>query len=323
MSETGVVKGYKVFNQNWTCRDKQYTCPGVFEEDVTPSVCNRGMHFCKRASDCFNYYSFNPENKVAEVIAFTDCTVEDGDKCATKHLEIVREIPWAELLEIVNVGKACSGLRNSGNRNSGDWNSGNRNSGNRNSGNRNSGNRNSGDWNSGDWNSGWHNSGDCNSGNYNSGNWNSGNCNSGDCNSGNYNSGNWNSGRCNSGDWNKTDYSSGCFNTKKQTIVMFNKPSLWTFEDWQNSKAFFLLEEIPKKVLIWTRFDKMTDKEKEIHQDAEVTGGYSKEADNTSEKQKWWNKLSDDDKKEIFSLPNFDAEIFKEITGIDVEVKDE
>ena len=124
MSETGVVKGFKVFNHDWTCRDKQYTCPGVFEEDVTPSVCNRGMHFCKRASDCFNYYSFNPENKVAEVIALTDCTVEDGDKCATKHLEIVREIPWAELLEIVNVGKACSGLRNSGNYNSGDCNSG-------------------------------------------------------------------------------------------------------------------------------------------------------------------------------------------------------
>ena len=23
-----IVKGYKVFNSNWTCRDKQYTCPG-------------------------------------------------------------------------------------------------------------------------------------------------------------------------------------------------------------------------------------------------------------------------------------------------------
>lgn len=23
-----IVKGYKVFNSDWTCRDKQYTCPG-------------------------------------------------------------------------------------------------------------------------------------------------------------------------------------------------------------------------------------------------------------------------------------------------------
>ena len=92
MSETGVIRGFKVFNPDWTCRDKQYTCPGAFEEDVTPSVCDRGMHFCKKAADCFNYYSFNPENKVAEVIALAERTVEDGDKCATNYLEIVREI---------------------------------------------------------------------------------------------------------------------------------------------------------------------------------------------------------------------------------------
>ena len=122
MSETGVIRGFKVFNPDWTCRDKQYTCPGAFEEDVTPSVCDRGMHFCKKAADCFNYYSFNPENKVAEVIALAERTVEDGDKCATNYLEIVREIPWAELLEIVNTGKGCAGLCNSGDWNSGDWN---------------------------------------------------------------------------------------------------------------------------------------------------------------------------------------------------------
>lgn len=106
MSETGVVKGFKVFNSDWTCspngNTKQYTCPGKFEEDITPIRCGRGMHFCKKAADCFNYYNFNPENKVAEVIAYGDIA-EEGDKCCTNKLEIVREIPWAELLEIVNV----------------------------------------------------------------------------------------------------------------------------------------------------------------------------------------------------------------------------
>jgi hypothetical protein len=125
-----MVKGYKVFNPDWTCKGKQYTCPGTFEEDVNPSVCNVGMHFCKNAADCFRYYDFDPNNHVAEVIAHG--TVAEGeDKCATNKLEIVREIPWAEVLEIVNTGKACTGRCNSGNRNSGDWNSG--------------------DWNSGDW----------------------------------------------------------------------------------------------------------------------------------------------------------------------------
>ena len=156
MSEIGVVKGFKVFNPDWTCKNKQYGCPGRFEEDVTPSVCNEGMHFCKRASDCFNYYSFDPNNKVAEVIAYGEVS-EEGDKCATNKLEVVREIPWSELLGLVNTGKGCTGRCNSGNRNSGDCNSGNWNSGNCNSGNCNSGD---------------HNSGDCNSGDCNSGDWN-------------------------------------------------------------------------------------------------------------------------------------------------------
>lgn len=118
-----MVKGYKVFNPDWTCKGKQYTCPGTFEEDVNPSVCNVGMHFCKNAADCFRYYDFDPNNHVAEVIAHG--TVAEGeDKCATNKLEIVREIPWAEVLEIVNTGKACTGRCNSGNWNSGDCNSG-------------------------------------------------------------------------------------------------------------------------------------------------------------------------------------------------------
>ena len=34
----------------------------------------------------------------------------------------------------------------------------------------------------------------------------------------------------------------------------------------------------------------------------------------------WWYNLSDYEKNVIKSLPNFDAEIFKEITGIDVNI---
>ena len=336
------VKGYKVFNPDWTCKNKQYTCPGTFEEDVNPSVCNVGMHFCKNAADCFRYYNFDPNNHVAEVIAHG--TVAEGeDKCATNKLEIVREIPWAEVLEIVNTGKACTGRCNSGNWNSGDCNSGNRNSGdcnsgncnsgdynsgNRNSGNRNSGDCNSGNYNSGDCNSGNYNSGDCNSGDCNSGNWNSGNRNSGDhnsgdCNSGNYNngdcnSGNRNSGNRNSGDWNKTSFSNGCFNTVSPKIYMFNKPTDWTFENWLNCRARYLLNQIDDSPLKYVCFDSMTNDEKAMHPEAETTGGYLKEHTIANNVQKWWNGLDASDRNEIFNLPNFDAAIFKEIMGIDV-----
>ena len=270
-----MVKGYKVFNPDWTCKGKQYTCPGTFEEDVNPSVCNVGMHFCKNAADCFRYYDFDPNNHVAEVIAHG--TVAEGeDKCATNKLEIVREIPWAEVLEIVNTGKACTGRCNSGDWNSGDWNSGNRNSGDWNSG-----NRNSGDWNSGDWNSG-----------------------------------NWNSG-----DWNKTSFSNGCFNTVSPKIYMFNKPTDWTFEQWFNCRARYLLNQIEDCPLEYVWFDTMTDEEKAAHPEAETTGGYLKERTTADNARKWWAGLSADDRNIIFSLPNFDAAIFKEITGIDVDAE--
>ena len=270
-----MVKGYKVFNPDWTCKGKQYTCPGTFEEDVNPSVCNVGMHFCKNAADCFRYYDFDPNNHVAEVIAHG--TVAEGeDKCATNKLEIVREIPWAEVLEIVNTGKACTGRCNSGNRNSGNW---------------------------------------------NSGNWNSGDCNSGNRNSGDRNSGDCNSGNCNSGDWNKTSFSNGCFNTVSPKIYMFNKPTDWTLEHWLNCRARYLLNQIDDCPLEYVWFDSMTDEEKAAHPEAKTTGGYLKERTTADNARKWWAGLSADDRNIIFSLPNFDAAIFKEITGIDVDAE--
>ena len=297
-----IIKGFKVFNPDWTCspngNTKQYTCPGKFEEDVTPVRCGQGMHFCKVAADCFNYYSFNPNNHVAEVAAYGE-VVEEGDKCATNKLEIIREIPWAELLEMVNTGKGCAGLCNSGN-----WNSGNRNSGNWNSG-----NRNSGDWNSGNRNSGDCNSGNCNSGNRNSGDWNSGDCNSGDCNSGD----------CNSGDWNNTNFSNGCFNTVEPTIHLFNKPSSWTYRDWLNSEARYLMNQIQGDILEWVYLSDMTDEEKAEHPEAETTGGYLKELDNSECAVLWWRSLDQRKKNVIMAIPNFDKAVFKEITGIDVD----
>jgi hypothetical protein len=351
------VKGFKVFSPDWTCRGFQYEVGKVYEENVTPSVCDRGFHFCKQAKDCFNYYKFDPNNKVAEVIALGDIA-EDGDKCCTNIIKIEREITWEEVLTIVNTGKACTGLCNSGNRNSGDWNSGNRNSGdfnsgdwnsgdwnsgdcnsgnrnsgdwnsgdwnsgNRNSGNRNSGdwnsgNRNSGDWNSGNRNSGDFNSGDCNSGDWNSGNRNSGNRNSGNRNSGNRNSGDWNSGDWNSGDWNKASNVVGCFNTENQKLRFFDKETDMTFEQWRNSEACWLMNRIDFRPADWIWSNEMSDAEKAEHPEHETTGGYLKIRDNTDCCKEWWNGLNQREKQVIMSIPNFDADKFFKITGVKV-----
>ena len=247
MNENGVIKGYKVFNPDWTCNPNgkpfQYEVGKTYEEDVKPMVCDRGFHFCEKAADCFNFYKFNPKNKVAEVLALGEVD-SDGVKSCTNKIQIVREIPWAELLEMVNTGKGCAGLCNSGNRNSGDW---------------------------------------------------------------------------NSGDWNKCSFSNGCFNTESPKIYLFNKPSPWTYRDWLNSEARFLLNQIPGDVLEYRWLENMTDEEKAEHPEAETTGGYLKELDNSECALIWWRGLNDRQKAIITALPNFDKAIFKEITGIDVD----
>ena len=272
-----VVHGFKVFRPDWTCspngNTKQYTCPGKFEEEGELDVCGHGMHFCQTAADCFNYYSFNSENKVAEVIAYGDVRT-DGDKSCTDKLEIVREIPWDEVLRIVNIGKNCTGRCNTG-----DWNTGNRNTGNRNTG-----NRNTGDW-----------------------------------NTGNRNTGNRNTGNRNTGDWNKSSFNTGCFNTEEQKIMLFNKPSNMTYSEWLDSDARYLLNQIPKDVVEWVYEEDMTDEEKAAHPTYETTGGYLKVLDESECGQLWWGSLSDRRKEIIKAIPNFDAEIFFQCTGVRVD----
>ena len=267
------VKGYKVFNPDWTCRGYRYAVGMIAETDEEIEVCTWGFHFCTNPAACFNYYNFDPHNKVAEVVAKGRVKTE-GDKSVTDKLEIVREVSWEEVLRIVNTGTGNSGLSNSGNRNSG-----NRNSGDFNSGNRNSGDRNSGDFNSGDFNS----------------------------------------GNRNSGDFNKTDCSSGCFCTEEPKIYFFNKPSPMTLKEWWNSDARWVMYYMPtKNTLEWVDSANMTEKEKANHPEHETTGGFLCVMKPDKTAQHCWKGLSEEARNAVLSLPNFDAEIFRKITGIRV-----
>ena len=264
-----VVHGFKVFRPDWTCspngNTKQYACPGKFEEEGELNICGHGMHFCQIAADCFDYYSFDSNNKVAEVIAYGEVRT-DGNKSCTDKLEIVREIPWNEVLRIVNIGKNCTGYCNTGNCNTGD-----------------------------------RNANDRNTGNCNTGSWNTGNCNTGDRNT---------------GDWNKSSFNTGCFNTEEQKIMLFNKPSGMTYREWIDSDARHLLNQIPNNVVEWVYEENMTDTEKAAHPTHETTGGYLKVLDESECGQLWWDALTDYQKNIIKEIPNFDADVFFQCTGI-------
>ena len=315
-----MVKGYKVFNPDWTCQGFKYKVGKTYELTGELRIRKNGFHFCKKASDCFNYYPFDSKNKVAEVIAHGNI-MEDGNKCCTNKIEIVREIPWQELLTIVNEGLNNTGLRNTGNWNTGDRNTGDRNTGNWNTGDRNTGNWNTGNRNTGGGNTGHCNTGDCNTGNWNTGDWNTGNWNTGswntgDWNTGNRNTGDWNTGSWNTGDWNATNYSCGVFCTEPQKILIFDKPSDWTLEDWRNSEAYYLLSQI--QTVFWVSSNNMTAQEKELHPEHETTGGFLKTVHLTEAAEKWWSELSEREKQVIRDIPNFDPDKFYAITGIRV-----
>ena len=302
------MKAYKVFNSDWTCRGFQYQVGKTYKEDIAPSVCDRGFHFCKKLIDCFSYYSFNHNNKVAEIEALGE--IDDGGaKCCTNKIKIVKEITWHEVLEMVNIGAGNTGLGNSG-----DGNSGYRNSGDRNSGDRNSGDRNSGYRNSGYRNSGYRNSGDSNSGNRNSGDSNSGNS-----NSGNRNSGNRNSGDYNTGDFNISDNNTGCFSTKDHKILFFDKKTNITLQEWRGGDAFYLLNQVNSNPTEWIYTDDMTDQEKADYPSYKTTGGYLKNRDISKAYQEWWDKLNSKEKQCIKEIPNFDDKKFEMITGINAE----
>ena len=275
----------KGFDKDLRCRGMQFEVgkeysTGVADADI--SLCtNTVFHFCDSLRKVHTHYSVIPEedNRFCE-IEVLGALVSDDTKCGSNRIRIVREILGDEL-------NIMRGLTNG----------------------------NTGIFNSGNWNSGKRNDGDCNSGNWNSGTWNSGNRNSGNCNSGDGNSGNYNSG-----DWNSCNHSSGCFNVKSNKIYFFDKPSNWTYQDWSLSAAKRTMDCAPGN-LVWVEFAQMTDKEKESYPAAKVTGGYFRKVPDDELaiiRNEWWARLSPDEKDEILKLPNFDKEIFKEITLIDV-----
>ena len=304
--------GYKCTDMNGCCRGFKFDVGKTYTKDTPKEelkcCTDKVFHFCRDlfAIEKVSDYKLT-ESRLFEVISGD--FVRDGDKYGTNSITILREIEGEEKLSLINSGDKNSGNYNSGNRNSGDYNSGNWNSGNYNSGN----------WNSGDCNSGNRNSGDRNSGDKNSGNWNSGDCNSGDRNSGNWNSGdcnsgNWNSGDKNSGNWNSGDYNSGFFNSDEPCIRMFNKMTNCKREDVKiPSWCYFSLT-------VWVSHDTATEEEKIEHKtEIEICGGFLK---TINYKDAWriaWNKASIKERKELFELPNWDNEVFKEITGIDAE----
>jgi len=323
------MKAYKVFDYEWKCRGFQYEVGKEYKHDGDIMLCKSGFHACLKLSDCFSYYNFDPENKVAEVEIIGKRLLNDNDsKIVTDQIKIIKELTWSEVLSLCNTGIENTGFKNSGDYNlghhnsghcnsgrynsgyynSGDYNSGSYNSGDHNSAHYNSGHHNSGDHNSGSYNSGYYNSGHHNSdhhnsGDHNSGRYNSGYYNSGDHNSGSYNSGYYNSGDHNSGSYNSGDYNSGVFN-------YFNPEKIYCFDKLLSFDEFEKIIKSEGYEIIKRKFKLVKFRSKSIKSGSFKYFSY---------KSCWkifWNNLKANEKLKIKKIPFMEKDVFFDITGI-------
>lgn len=205
-------------------------------------------------------------------------------------------------------------------KNSGNWNTGYLNTGHRNTGHYNTGHYNTGDYNTRDYNTRDYNTGDRNAGNYNTGDcntgqWNTGDWNTGDCNTGRWNTGDCNTGDCNTGDWNAASRHVGCFNTvDPEKAYYFNK--LLDVAEWDDAeKPGWIYDPRPTE---WVLADTMTDQEKAENPEHETTGGYLRVNDMKEEWARAYVKATPEEIALTKAMPGFDADVFLEITGIDL-----
>lgn len=90
-----------------------------------------------------------------------------------------------------------------------------------------------------------------------------------------------------------------------------------TEDEWNTAKKSLPTIKIP--LTEWVDKAKMTDKEKDSVSGWKTMGGYLKRRTYQEAWGMWWEDAAKKDKDAILALPHFDATIFKEITGIDVE----
>ena len=92
------MKGYKGFNEDLTCLDRQYKLDETAEEEEA-LLCKKGLHFCTYPFDIFPYYHPN-RSRYCEVEADDVATaqVTNDSKQVAKKLFIKKELSLLELV---------------------------------------------------------------------------------------------------------------------------------------------------------------------------------------------------------------------------------
>lgn len=172
---------------------------------------------------------------------------------------------------------------------------------------------NAGYYNAGSYNRGQHNTGHINYGEWNSGNKNTGINNSGDLNFGDFNSGDFNSGSYNAGNYNAGDFNSGMFNSVTPvTIKVFNQDC--DLSAWNAAPKPLFIQNV--SVNRWIPSEQMNASEKASNPRWDVAEGFVKNITYQEAWQEAYSSATPGDIIKLKNLPNWDASVFEDITGI-------
>lgn len=95
-----VVKSYKGFNKDMTCRGFQYK-EGKEYETSKAVVCNEGFHACEHPLDCLGYYPPNTSvyHEVEQTGEFSSDSGSRDSKIASTKIKIGAKLSIAGLVQ--------------------------------------------------------------------------------------------------------------------------------------------------------------------------------------------------------------------------------
>ena len=101
-------------------------------------------------------------------------------------------------------------------------------------------------------------------------------------------------------------------------MLLFNKPTDLTMIQLVGIKGVQVLNWNYENNW-WIYSANMSEEEKKAHPEHEYMDGYLKSVSFKEACRIMWDKLTDEEKDEVKKIPNFDADVFKEITGVNVK----
>ena len=179
------------------------------------------------------------------------------------------------------------------------------------------GDRSIGGWSTGSWSIGYRSTGDRSAGHGSTGNGSTGHGSTGHGSAGDRSTGHGSTGNGSTGSWSTSNWSTGHFSTVDYAgFGAFNlpcSPDIWDKAQKPDFLYFDLVE--------WIVIEDMTETEITDNPTCETVGGFLKVYEYQEAFLKSFNSLSAEEKKEqialLEALPNFNYDIFYEISGID------